>query len=265
MDKTLLLDRLGVTGEDRLLLAKVLDRARQAQDRNIPSATDFLSPQQRMLALDLLRLAGIPETSYLTSGGYDGAERTVILFLPDWLDAENAAEELPIRCLRAVFRAEDHLNHRDFLGSLMGMGIVREKLGDILVGPDSADLIVLDTVAEFLLQSWNSAGRAKLRVTEIEPAHLHIPEAQCQEVRDTVSSLRLDAVASTGFRMARGKAADLVNSGRVQVNWKECTKPDKLLSAGDTVSARGFGKFVLAEVGGTTKKGRTSIMIKRYI
>ena len=265
MDKTLILDRLGVTGEDRLLLAKVLDRARQARDRNIPAATDFLSPQQQMLALDLLRLAGIPETNYLLSGGFDGAERKVILFLPDWMDAENAEEELPIRCLRAAFRAEDQLSHRDFLGSLMGMGIVREKLGDILVGPDSADLIVLDTVAEFLAQSWNSAGRAKLRVTEIEVGHLHIPELKCQEVRDTVSSLRLDAVASTGFKMARGKAADLISSGRVQVNWRECTKPDKLLAAGDTVSARGFGKFVLAEIGGTTRKGRTSILIKRYI
>lgn len=265
MDKTLLLDRLGAIGEDRLLLAKVLDRARQAQDRSIPSATDFLSPQQQMMTLDLLRLAGISETSYLVTGGYAGAERKLILFLPDWLDAENAAEELPIRCLRAVFRAEDKLNHRDFLGSLMGMGIVREKLGDILVSPDSADLIVLDTVAEFLLQSWSSAGRAKLRVSEIQPGHLHIPEVQCQEVRDTVSSLRLDAVASTGFKMARGKAAELISGGRVQVNWRECTKPDKLLAAGDTVSARGFGKFVLAEVGGTTRKGRTAILIKRYV
>ena len=265
MDKTLLLDRLGATGEDRLLLAKVLDRARQARERNIPSATDFLSPQQQMMALDLLRLAGISETSYLVTGGYAGAERKLILFLPDWLDGESAAEELPVRCLRAAFRAEDKLNHRDFLGSLMGMGIVREKLGDILVSPDSADLIVLDTVAEFLLQSWNSAGRAKLRVSEIQPGHLHIPEVQCQEVRDTVSSLRLDAVASTGFKMARGKAAELISGGRVQVNWRECTKPDKLLAAGDTVSSRGFGKFVLAEVGGTTRKGRTAILIKRYV
>ena len=265
MDKTLLLDRLGVTGEDRLLLAKVLDRAKQARDRNIPAATDFLSPQQQMMSLDLLRLAGISETDYVLSGGFDGAERKLILFLPDWLDAETAESEIPIRCLRAVFREEDKLNHRDFLGSLMGMGIVREKLGDILVSSDSADLVVLDTVAEFLLQSWNSAGRAKLRVSEIEPGHLHIPEVKCQEVRDTVSSLRLDAVASTGFKLARGKAADLVTSGRVQVNWRECTKPDKLLVAGDTVSARGFGKFVLTEVGGMTRKGRTSIVIKRYI
>ena len=265
MDKTLLLDRLGATGEDRLLLAKVLDRAKQARDRNIPAATDFLSPQQQMMSLDLLRLAGISETDYVLSGGFDGAERKLILFLPDWLDADTAESEFPIRCLRAAFREEDKLNHRDFLGSLMGMGIVREKLGDILVSPDSADLVVLDTVAEFLLQSWNSAGRAKLRVSEIEPGHLHIPEVKCQEVRDTVSSLRLDAVASTGFKLARGKAADLVTSGRVQVNWRECTKPDKLLVAGDTVSARGFGKFVLAEVGGMTRKGRTSILIKRYI
>ena len=265
MDKSKLLDRLGAMGEDRLLLAKVLDRAEQAQNRNIPFATDFLSPQQQMLALDLLRLAGMPEDGYVRLGGYDGAERNLILFLPDWLDAADAASQSPIRCLRAEFRAEYALTHRDFLGSLMGMGIVREKVGDILVGPDSADLLVLDTVAEFLLQSWDGAGRAKLTVTAIDPGYIHIPEVKCQEVRDTVSSLRLDAVASTGFRMARGKAADLISSGRVQVNWRECTKPDKLLSAGDTVSARGFGKFELTEVGGVTRKGRTSIILKRYI
>lgn len=72
-------------------------------------------------------------------------------------------------------------------------------------------------------------------------------------------------MASTGFRLARGKAAALVESGKVQVNWRECTKPDHLLAEGDTVSARGFGKFELTEVGGTTKKGRISIVVKRFI
>lgn len=265
MDKAKLLDRLGVTGGDRLLLAKVLDRAQQAESRNIPAATDFLSPQQQLLTLDLLRQAGVSETAYVRLGGYDGAERNLFLFLPDWLDPEDADSQSPIRCLRAAFRREENLTHRDFLGSLMGMGVVREKIGDILVGPDSADIVVLDTVAEFLLQSWDSAGRAKLAVTAIDANDLHFPEVKYQEVRDTVSSLRLDAVASAGFKMARGKAADLIASGRVQVNWRECTKPDKLLSAGDTVSARGFGKFELAEVGGVTRKGRTSILLKRYV
>ena len=195
-------------------------------------------------------------------GGYEGAQRQQAHFLPDWMEGP---DESAIRCLRCRFYETEHPTHRDFLGSLMGLGLTREKVGDILVGPDSADLVVLDTVEDFLLQSWDSAGRAKLTVTAIEPCHIHIPEVKCQEVRDTVSSLRLDAVASTGFKMARGKAADLITSGRVQVSWRECTKPDKLLSAGDTVSARGFGKFELTEVGGVTKKGRTSIVLKRYV
>ena len=146
MEKSKLLDRCGAEGEDRLLLAKVLDRAAQAEERNIPACTDFLSPQQQMMAGDLLRLAGIPETAWLRQGGYQGAERNILLYLPDWMEPETA--EPPLRCLRAAFRPDDRLNHRDILGSLRGMGIVREKVGDILVSPESADLIVLDTVAE---------------------------------------------------------------------------------------------------------------------
>ncbi len=264
MDKSKLLDK-AASPEDRLTLAHVLDKWEQARSRNIPAATDFLTPVQRTAAEDILRQAGASPADYLAFGGYDGAERQILLFLPDWLEPEDAGDQLPLRYLRASYRSEYSLTHRDLLGSLMGLGIVREKVGDILVTPDSADLVVLDTVADFLLQSWTSAGRAKLTVAEIDPAHIHIPQIQCQEVRDTVSSLRLDAVVSTGFRMARGKAAELITSGRVQVNWRECTKPDKLLTAGDTVSARGFGKFELTEVGGVTKKGRTSIVLKRYI
>lgn len=265
MDKGALLDRLGLAGEDRLALAKVLDRAEQAESRNIPAATDFLSPQRQAWAQDCLRLAGVSETAYVLRGGYEGAERKIILFLPDWLDPADAESQSPVRCLRASFRKDEKLTHRDFLGSLMGMGIVREKVGDILVAPDSADLLVLEGVAEFLLQSWTSAGRAKLRVTAIEPEHLHIPAAARKEVRDTVSSLRLDAVAASGFRLARGKAAALIESGKVQLNWRECVKPDKLLEAGDVVSARGFGKFELSEVGGLTRKGRISIVLQVYV
>ena len=99
----------------------------------------------------------------------------------------------------------------------------------------------------------------------MEPRDLHIPVQKTEQVRDTVAALRLDAVASSGFRMSRGKAAELVASGRVQVNWLECTKPDRSLAEGDTVSARGVGKFKLTQVGGTTKKGRISILLERYV
>ena len=86
-----------------------------------------------------------------------------------------------------------------------------------------------------------------------------------KELRDTVATLRLDAVASTGFAMSRAKAAELIASGRVQLNHREVTKPDAPVAQGDIVSARGLGKFELAEVGGLSKKGRTAILVRRYL
>lgn len=265
MEKSKLLDRLGADGEERLLAARVLDRMAQARTRNVPVSTDFLSPRQQVLCGEALRLAGMPENGWTALGGYDGAERKVLVFLPDWMEPEDAPAQSPLRCLRAAFRQEDGLTHRDLLGSLTGLGIAREKVGDILVGAESADLIVLESVAEFLIQSWESAGRARLRVTPLEPDALHIPAERFQEVRDTVSALRLDAVSAAGFRTARGKAADLIRSGHVQVNWLECVKPDRLLAPGDTVSARGLGKFQLTEAGSATKKGRIPVVLKRYV
>ena len=261
MNKTTLLDH--IDPENRIPLARLLDRAEQAERRNIPSSSDFLTPSQQMQALDLLHQAEIPEESYLRTGGYDGAERQIFCFLPDWMEPDLC--EMPIRCLRCSYRAADHLSHRDLLGSLMGLGIVREKVGDILVTEESCDVLVLDSVAEFLLQNWTGAGRAHLSVQEVDLAHIHIPKAHYEELHDTVSTLRLDAVVASGLKMARGKASALIGSGAVQVNWKNCTKSDHLLEEGDTVSARGFGKFTLKQVGGYTKKGRTAITIQRYI
>ncbi len=263
MDKRALLDR--VPPEDRIPLAHVLDRWEQARNRNVPSSTDFLSPAQRTAAEDLLRQAGAGPGDYAASGGYDGAERQALLFLPDWLSPEDAADQFPFRYLRAAFRPEHRLTHRDLLGSLMGLGIVREKAGDILVTEEAADLIVLDGVADYLLQNWESAGRARLTVTEIGAMALHLPQVRTQTVRATVSSLRLDAVASAGFRLSRGKAAALIEGGRVQVNWRECVKPDKPLSAGDVVAVRGLGKLRLAEVGAPTKKDRLPVVVERYV
>ena len=263
MDKSELLDRLGSQGEERLLLAHVLDRAEQARRRNAPAETDFLSPAEQVRCGEALRFAGFSETDWAADGGYDGAERKILLFLPDWLEREDARASL--RCLRARYRPEKPLTHRDFLGGLMGMGIVRGKIGDILVGEESTDVLVHESVADFLLTSWESAGRTKLRVSEVDRHDLHIPEAKFREVRDTVSSLRLDALVSVGFRMARGKAAELISSGKVQVNWADWQKPDRQVVQGDVLTLRGLGKCVLEEVGNQTKKGRVFITVKRYL
>ncbi len=266
MDKATLLKSVSAHEEERLTLARVLDKLEQCQRKNIPTATSFLTPQEQAGAEELLRRAGLGECTVLLQGGYSDAERKVVLFLPAWAEGpEAAAEYSPLRYLRAAFRGDNTPGHRDILGSLMGLGITRETVGDLLISPESCDLMVLDTVADFLLQSWSSAGRIRLRVEEIGPGQLHIPVSRTEELRDTVPSLRLDAVAASGFRISRTRAGELIASGRVQVNWRECQKPDQLLAEGDTISARGFGKIKLEQVGGPSRKGRTTIVLKRYL
>lgn len=266
MDKTSLLDRLRADGDERLLLSRILDRQRKAANGGGPVCTDFLSPREQALAGDLLRLSHTPDDTYLFAGGAADAERRILCFLPDWMSPDDLAPEaLPLCAVRAAWRDGETLSHRDLLGGLMGLGIVRGKIGDIYVSADSADVLTLDTLRDFLLQNWTSAGRVKLQVSAIPLDAVRVPARQVQEIRDTVSSVRLDAVIASGFRLSRAKAAELVNAGRVQLNWLDCAKPDRILQPGDSVSARGFGRFTLSRIGEPTRKGRIPIFIARYL
>lgn len=260
MDRRELLDRAAHSPEERLLLSRVWDKCEQCRTRNIPTATGFLSPAEQAAAQGFLVLLGARESGIFW-GGYDGAERRRLVFLPDWLETPDDQ----VAAVRAACRSGGDLTHRDFLGSLMALGLTREKIGDILVEKGGCQVLLDPSMTDFLLQNWDSAGREKLTVTPLPLSALAVPHAAVKELRDTVSSLRLDAMVSVGFRMARGKAAELISSGKVQVNWVDCAKSDRLLAEGDTVSARGFGKFCLAEVGGLTKKGRVAVTVRQYL
>ena len=261
MNKTELLNKCARSGEERVLLARALDKLELAQNRSVPACTPFLSPGEQASVTDLLNAWGRPR--HLFFGGYEGAERAVCAFLPDW--QEEADESEYMTALRCTYRKEDTLTHRDFLGSLMAQGVTREKLGDILVSEGSCDLIVSRDIAPYLLQNVTSAGRVKLSVSEIELSDLSVPELKVKEIRDTVSTLRLDAVAASGFSMSRGKAQELISSGRVQLNYRETLKSDAPVAQGDVISARGLGKFEVAGVGGLSKKGRTALLLRRYL
>lgn len=262
MDKKFLLDRTAKDGEERIFLAHVLDKYEQCAARNIPTHTGFLSPAEQVSAQDLLHAAAV-HNGFAFLGGYERAERRMLCFLPQW--QEQADETELMTALHCGFREADGLTHRDFLGSLTGLQITREKIGDILVQSEGAELLVSADIAPYLLQNWESAGRVKLKVTEIKLSELSVPEQRVKEIRDTVATLRLDAVVSVGFAMSRGKAQELISSGRVQLNYRDCLKSDAAAAQGDIISARGLGKFELACVGGQSKKGRTAITLRRYL
>ena len=147
----------------------------------------------------------------------------------------------------------------------MGAGIARETVGDICVGKGSCDFFVTDEIAPYILQSFQSAGRTKLRISAVPIRQAQIPQPEVKQVKDTLASLRLDGVVSAGFRMGRSAAAEQIRAGRCTVNGLPCEKPDKSVSESDKISLRGFGKIKLAAVNGQTKKGRISVVIDRYV
>lgn len=256
------IDKITQDPQERILLSKVYEKIDAALRRQIPGNTGFLSPREQELCRYLF--GQVPGLCFF--GGYPDAERRMLCYLPEYLEERALYDDhSPVVCLQAAFYQGDVLTHRDFLGALMGAGISRESVGDILVSQGRCDFLVTKQIAPFLLQEFTGAGRVKVRLTQIPLAELVPPEAQVRQIRDTISSLRLDAAIASGFRIGRSLAAKYVTEGRASIDGLPCTKPDKTVAQGMKISVRGLGKILLHSVGGQTKKGRISVQIHRYV
>lgn len=256
------IEKIAHTPEDKVLLAMVWDKINAGLRRNVPANTCFLSSRELEMTRYLFgNLEGL--TAF---GGYPEAERQMLCYLPEYLD-ETAlqGEDAPLCCLRATFFEGDSPTHRDFLGALMGAGIARETVGDICVGKGSCDFFVTAEIAPYLLQSFTGAGRTKVHLERIPLDAAQIPEPEVRQIRDTVASLRLDSVISSGFRVSRTAAAQYIAAGKAAVDGLPCEKPDRVVAEGAKISVRGLGKIRLQTVSGQTKKGRIGIVIERYI
>ena len=256
------IEKIAHNPEDRLLLAKLWDKINAGMRKSIPANTCFLSPREQELARFLF---GEPEELHFF-GGYADAERKMLVYLPEYLDQSALLEEdSPCVCLRATYYEADTLSHRDFLGALMGAGIGRETVGDICVAKGSCDFFVTREMAPYILQNFLSAGRTRLRLEQIPLTEASIPEPEVKEIRDTLASLRLDSVISSGFRIGRSLAAQHITAGKAAIDGLPCEKPDKQICEGMKISVRGLGKIKVHAVGGKTKKDRISVVIHRYV
>ena len=261
MDRTNI-EKIAQSAEDKVLLAKLWDKINAGIRKNIPASTCFLSAREQEMAKYLF---GCPE-GLRFFGGYGGAERKMLIFLPDYLEeAAFFEEDSPCACLRATFYQGDSPSHRDFLGALMGAGIGRETVGDICVGTGNCDFFVTAEIAPYLLQNFTSAGRTKLHLEQIPLTNAAIPAPEIKEIKDTLASLRLDSVISSGFRVGRSLAAQYVTTGKAAIDGLPCEKPDKPVPEGAYISVRGLGKIQLQKVNGKTRKDRISVVIHRYV
>lgn len=199
-------------------------------------------------------------------GGYPDAERKMLCYLPDYLDEDNLYEDdSPVVCLRATFYDGDCPSHRDFLGGLMGCGVERDVLGDILVSKGSCDFFVTAQIAEYIQQNFLSAGRSKLHIDKFPLSQVQTIAPEFTEIKDTLASLRLDSVVSTGFRIGRSLASQYIVAGKAAIDGLPCEKPDKQIDEGMKISVRGLGKIKVHSVSGQTKKGRIWVVIHRYV
>ncbi len=246
--------------EDRVLVNELLEYSRACEKGYTLKHTDFLDPRQQKLAEDIL---GVNKSiCYDFQGGIPESERAICLIYDE--NYEISEEDIPITILSVTWnKSSRKLSHRDFLGSILGCGIKREKVGDIILDDDSAYVACMSDISRYLLYNLNKVGSVAVSVSETKEPHRK--EEKVKVIASTVASLRLDSIIATGYGVSRAKAVETVKSGKVKVNWEDTESASREMKQGDVVSLRGKGRIVLEEVAGTTKKDRVRITIKKYL
>lgn len=264
VDKTKILDHLAPDADSRVSLARLLDQMELCRRRSIPTHSHFLTDGEQKLAEKAVAAAG--GAPFRLYGGYEGAGRQVCLFLPEWQeDFAPGGEDDPLAAVETPLPREGKLTHRDFLGSLMGLGLSRDVLGDILVGEEVCRVVCLKTAQPTLLQQWSEVGRYGVQPRPVPLDRLEPVKSRVLRRTETFQSLRFDAVAAAGFGLSRAKAAALISSGRLLLNHLPCAKPDRILEQGDSLTGKGLGKCTLTKVNGLSRKGRIMAEMERYL
>ena len=248
--------------ENRDTVARVIDQADQAIKTWEVVFTDFLSPPE--LAEIQRVFSRLTEVHSVAWGGYPQAERQRLAIARADLPLDQSEVAIVALEIAGNFLF-DTANHRDFLGAMLGTGIVREKTGDVIVlGERGAQVIVVPELVEFLEMSLQQVRSVPVKTRRIEINELKIREPKKKEMTTVEASLRLDAVASAGFGMSRSKMVDLIDSNDVRVNWKTISSPNFQLKAGDLIAIRGKGRVTIGEIM-ITKKERYRVQMTRSV
>ncbi|MDN5313383.1 MAG: hypothetical protein PWQ68_2357 [Thermoanaerobacteraceae bacterium] len=248
--------------DEKMLEAKIRDLFAIARKNREYRASNFLDPGQQNLAETVVR--SFPGMEYYFDGGYKEAERKVLVAYPDFLKDEPF--HAPLGALRITPKDPDeHPGHRDFLGAMLGLGISREKVGDILVTKTGADVIVKQEITEYIGLNLLKVGSTPVSVEEISLKELLTPERRYKEMKSTVASLRLDAIASLAFGISRSKMAPFIKGENIRLNFRVVKDPSTPVKEGDVISASRLGRAKVLEVGGQSKKGRIYVRVHKYI
>ena len=262
------------TKENAALFARLDDLCAKAA-RGELAVGPFLSPREGMLARRYLVGSGVEHRLF---GGYHDAERCRPYLLPSYMEGTAQTDlllllsdfgfESRMACIRVQGSGYRTLDHRAYLGSLLGLGLERSVIGDILVlGENGIGALVFcdETIVPFLLQEWHKVGNDSVKVSRISLAEVTVPERRFSDIHDTLASPRLDGVVAALCRLSRDRAKAAVEGGLVELNFECEERPDRTVEEGSILSVRGFGRYRILSVSEQTKKGRFRLEAQKYL
>ena len=263
MDKQLQLTK-HQKDEDKILIARVLDKLKFAENRNKIESTDFLDLREQWLIKEMLGIRKY--RNYKFFGGYEFSERNIIIFSNsiDFVNQEEINNLLSIIRITLPNNLKGEYEHKIYLGGLMKLGIKREKIGDIIVRDDGADIIVKKDLAEYLknnLKELTRFQKSKIEIKNIDELIYIKPEKKV--IKINIPSMRLDCIVGELAKCSRNEANKILEDERVFVNFIEEIRPSKNVEEGDYITIRGKGRFRIIKILGITKKGRISLEIER--
>lgn len=254
--------------DDKLCLAQVQDKIDTSKKTSRIESTDFLDMYQLSLVRSYLKKNNI--TNYFLYGGYEEAERKILVAYSEneeEIVVKKVCEDL-LKIVRVELSQEDKgkFTHRNYLGGIVKLGLKREKVGDIVVSPNGADIIVVNDFADILLNELPSLTRFKNSKISIKSINELIKqEIRVEDVKIIIPSLRLDTIVSDLARTSRNKAVQIIKQERVFVNGQNETKVSKQLKLEDVITIRGKGRFIIKEKTGTTRSGRQVVRVEKYV
>lgn len=256
--------------EKEVLISHARELKEKCAEMSVVTFTNFLTIEEKS-SLSVLKSENSKYVNTFYYGGYSEAERCVAVFVPEFYKTDSVAEffkEYPEENPLAVIKAEKdkftNMTHRDFLGSLMALGLKREMLGDIIVTDYGCCFFCLKNMASFIVENLKRTGRGSVECKIIDFSELPDNSDKCEYVFSSLPSLRLDAVVSAAFSLSRSKSSEFISKGVVYVNDTECLKNDMTLDEGSKIVLRGKGKVILNRINGLSKKGRIHAEFKKF-
>lgn len=243
--------------EQVLNMRRILDKIEIVYSTHQVQSTNFLNPYECKLAKSILNR--FDQVSYVEDGGFTKAERKVIVIYPEY--QSYYLEDSPITPL-SITGNLNGLKHSDFLGSILSLGITREKVGDILIHEDNVQVITDNDISYFIVLNLNKVKNSNVKVKTINRDEIREGKVDFKEVIFTLPSLRLDNIISKAYNISRNDSINIIKNRRVKVNWEPIDKAHFEVEEGDKISVRGYGRFTLYSILHRTKKDRIKVITR---